>query len=138
MLNAKASCLCGDVNITTKEVNPQFSVCHCETCRNWGGGPFFSLQCGTDVTIKGSENITMYASSEWATRGFCSACGTHLFYKLNKTGEYHMPVGIFKNLSGLEMNMQYFSDRKPDYYCFSNETKAMTKAEIMAYFASDV
>jgi hypothetical protein len=36
------------------------------------------------------------------------------------------------------MVMQYFSDQKPDYYCFSNETKEMTSAEIMAYFAAEV
>lgn len=139
MLNAKASCLCGDVQITAQEVNPQFSVCHCDTCRNWGGGPFFSLQCGTNVDIKGREKVSLYDSSAWASRGFCSTCGTHLFYKLNKTGEYHMPVGIFKDLKDqdLAMNMQYFSDTKPDYYCFSNKTKEMTRAEIMAYFAAD-
>lgn len=140
MLNAKASCLCGSIQITAQEVNHQFSVCHCNTCRNWGGGPFFSLQCGTGVDIKGSEKVTMYASSAWASRGFCPTCGTHLFYKLNKTDEYHMPVGIFKDLKAqdLEMSMQYFSDIKPDYYGFSNKTKEMTKAEIMQSFAADV
>ena len=49
-----------------------------------------------------------------------------------------MSVGIFSNLDGIEMDMQYFSDQRPDYYCFSNETKEMTRAEIMAYFASAV
>ncbi len=33
------------------------------------------------------------------------------------------------------MNMQYFSDKRPSYYCFSNQTNEMTEAEIMAYFA---
>jgi hypothetical protein len=34
--------------------------------------------------------------------------------------------------------MQYFSDQRPNYYCFSNETKEMTKDEIMAYFAKNI
>lgn len=59
----------------------------------------------------------------------------HLIYKTHKTGEYNMPVGIFQSLQGLEMEMQYFSDQRPDYYCFSNDTKQMTKTEIMVYFA---
>ena len=109
---------------------------HCETCRSWGGGPFFALQCGTDVDIAGEEKVSVYQSSPWASRGFCSDCGTHLFYRLNKTGEYNMPVGLFPRLEGLVMNMQYFSDKKPDYYCFSNKTKEMTEADIQAYFAS--
>ena len=49
-----------------------------------------------------------------------------------------MPVGMFYNLKGLEMDMQYFSDMRPNYYCFSNTTKEMTTDEIMAYFSSDI
>jgi hypothetical protein len=130
------SCLCGSVKIKTAMVNPKFTVCHCETCRSWGGGPFFAVQCGADVDIEGIEKVSVYPSSAWASRGFCSDCGTHLFYQLNKTGEYNMPVGLFPRLKGLEMKMQYFSDKRPDYYCFSNETNEMTEADIQAYFAS--
>jgi len=130
------SCLCGSVNIKVKTINPKFTVCHCDTCRSWGGGPFFAVQCGVDVDIQGEEKVSVYQSSPWASRGFCFDCGTHLFYRLNKTGEYNMPVGLFPTLKGLEMNMQYFSDKRPDYYCFSNTTKEMTAADIQAYFAS--
>jgi len=49
-----------------------------------------------------------------------------------------MPIGMFSNLKGLEMDMQYFSDMRPNYYCFSNETKERTTAEIMAYFAAKI
>lgn len=135
MLNSTASCLCGGVKITASEINPKFTVCHCSSCRTWGGAPFFAVQCGTNVTIEGSEKVKTYESSSWASRGFCSDCGTHLFFKLKASGAYNMPVGLFPNLKDLEMDMQYFSDRRPDYYCFSNETKEMTKAEIMTYFA---
>ena len=134
----EASCLCGDVKIDVANVNPKFTVCHCDTCRNWGGGPFFAVQCGTDVEIEGTEKIKEYDSSPWASRGFCSTCGTHLFYRLKKTGSYNMPVGLFPKIKNLVMTMQYFSDQRPDYYCFSNQTKEMTEAEIKAYFSSEV
>ncbi|EAS43197.1 hypothetical protein P3TCK_09773 [Photobacterium profundum 3TCK] len=49
-----------------------------------------------------------------------------------------MPVGLFPQLEGLVMNIQYFSDQRPEYYCFSNNTTEMTEAEITAYFASQV
>ncbi|PVZ69674.1 GFA family protein [Pelagibaculum spongiae] len=136
--NCQAECLCGAVKITVAAVNPQFTVCHCDTCRRWGGGPFFAVQCGEDVSFSGEESITRYASSDWATRGFCSQCGSHLFYQLNKTSSYNMPIGLFSQLDAPKMSMQYFSDQRPDYYCFSNKTKQMTTAEIMAYFSSEV
>ncbi|MBU2880478.1 GFA family protein [Psychrosphaera sp. B3R10] len=138
MLNAKASCLCGNVKITANEINPKFTVCHCDSCRVWGGAPFFAVQCGTNVEFEGENNITMFDSSSWASRGFCAQCGTHLFYKLKTSGEYNMPVGFFQDLTDLTMDMQYFSDQRPAYYCFSNQTKEMTKAEIMEYFANKI
>ncbi len=138
MSKSATSCLCGSVKITVENVNPQFTVCHCESCRAWGGAPFFAVQCGTDVKIEGTEKVKMYNSSDWADRGFCTDCGTHLFFKFKKSGEYNMPVGLFPDLKGLEMSMQYFSDQRPDYYCFSNETKELTRDEIISYFASEL
>ncbi|PKF48668.1 GFA family protein [Enterovibrio nigricans] len=134
MAHSKTSCLCGQVKITAEEVNPKFTVCHCQSCRTWGGAPYFAVKCGTKVKIEGEDNIKMYESSSWASRGFCSECGTHLFYKLKATGEYNMPVGLFSDLPDLEMDMQYFSDARPSYYCFRDETKEMITAEIMAFF----
>ncbi|WP_289029057.1 GFA family protein [uncultured Paraglaciecola sp.] len=138
MLSSNASCLCGAVTMLARSINPKFTVCHCESCRGWGGAPFFAVQCGTNIEIEGASKIKMYNSSSWASRGFCTECGTHLFFKFNESGDYNMPIGIFKNIEGLEMDMQYFSDQKPDYYCFSNQTKEMTKAEIMAHFAAAI
>ena len=132
----ETSCLCGAVKITASEINPRFTVCHCDSCRTWGGAPYFAVQCGTAVAMTGEENVTTYDSSTWARRGFCAKCGTHLFYQVKETGDYNMPVGLFPALEGLEMDMQYFSDQRPGYYCFSNNTKEMTRAEIMAFFAS--
>ncbi|NRB36980.1 MAG: GFA family protein [Pseudomonadales bacterium] len=137
-LNAQTRCLCGAVKITVDKINPEFTVCHCESCRVWSGAPYFAVQCGSAVKIEGQQKVTEYQSSSWASRGFCSDCGTHLFFKMHKSGEYNMPVGLFQHLEGLKMDMQYFSDQRPDYYCFSNETKEMTKAEIMDYFAADI
>ncbi len=137
MAHAETSCLCGQVKITAEEINPKFTVCHCQSCRTWGGAPYFAVKCGTKVRIEGEEHIKMYESSTWASRGFCSECGTHLFYKFKATGEYNMSLGLFSNLPELEMEMQYFSDVRPSYYCFANETQEMTTAEIMAYFGKE-
>jgi len=138
MPKQETSCVCGSVKITANSLNPKFTVCHCDSCRAWGGAPFFAVQCGTDVQFEGADNIKEYNSSAWAARGFCRECGTHLFYKLKKTGEFNMPVGLFPDAEGLEMVMQYFSDQRPSYYCFSNKTEEMTREEIFAHFASEI
>jgi hypothetical protein len=134
----KANCLCGSITIKVGEIDPKFTVCHCSSCRKWGGGPLFMISCGTNVEFEGRQFVREYDSSAWATRGFCSNCGTHLFSRFKKNDSYNIPVGLFPDIEGLEMSMQYFIDLKPEYYCFSNETPKMTEKEIFAHFASEI
>lgn len=133
-----ASCLCHKVKVQVEAIVPGVHACHCQSCRGWGGGPLFAVQCGSEVTFEGAEHIQEYDSSPWAKRGFCQVCGTHLYFRLKKAGTYNMPVGIFKDLGELEMTMQYYIDKKPDYYCFSQQTETMTEAEIHSLFADEI
>ncbi len=131
----EGTCLCGKVKIDAREASNEVGACHCGSCRRWGGGPFIELNCGTQVTITGEEHVTRYRSSEWAERGFCSACGTHLFYHLTGPGQYMIPVGVFTTDDNLKFESQVFIEEKPGYYQFANETHNMTGAELFAKFA---
>ena len=77
----------------------------------------------------------MYRSSEWAERGFCHLCGSHLFYLLQATRQHMVPVGLFDACEGLEFDQQVFIDEKPAYYNFANETENLTGAELFAKHA---
>jgi hypothetical protein len=103
-------------------------------CRTWGGGPLLAVDCGTEVEIDGEEKITVFDSSAWAERGFCSICGTHVFYRLKQNGQVIMSAGIFEDQTGFTFDHQVFIDEKPDYYDFANETENMTGAEVFARF----
>jgi len=132
---ATGKCLCGGVNITVKAMSNEVGVCHCGSCRRWTGGPLFAVDCGTDVSFGGEELISVFDSSEWAQRGFCSKCGSHLFYRLKESGLYIMPAGLFEGDEQLVLDHQVFIDEKPEYYSFANETSTMTGAEVFAIFA---
>jgi hypothetical protein len=131
----KGSCLCKAVSISTTNMSNLVGACHCNMCRNWGGGAFLAVDCGSDVSFEGEENIGVYQSSEWAERGFCQKCGSHLFYKFKQNNQYFIPAGLFDNSGGLIFDHQVFIDEKPEYYTFANETKNMTGAELFAQFA---
>ena len=131
---AKGSCLCSLVSLSTTTKNHHVAACHCSMCRKWGGGALLAVECGSDVSFKGEENIGIYQSSEWAERGFCEKCGSHLFYRLKQNNQYYIPVGIFDNDEGLVFEHQVFIDEKPEYYSFANQTKNMTGAELLAQF----
>ncbi len=130
------SCLCGTVQFTAHRTANKVGACHCEMCRKWGGGPFLELNCGTEVSFKGEDAITVYTSSDWAERGFCSNCGSHLFYRLKESGQHMVPVGLFDDQHDLVFEHQVFIDKKPEFYSFSNKTKNMTEAEVFAMFGS--
>ncbi|MCK5791648.1 MAG: GFA family protein [Ketobacter sp.] len=94
-----------------------------------------AIDCGSNVQFDDQENIVAYASSDWAERGFCKQCGTHLFYRLKQTGQYIMPVGLLEGDINFDFDHQIFIDEKPAYYSFSNKTEDMTGAEVFAKFS---
>ncbi len=133
---AKGSCLCGSVHFFVKNPNKSIDACHCGMCRKWGGGPFMTVDCGSNVTFEGEDNISIYDSSEWAERGFCKKCGSHLIYRLKESRQHMIPAGLFDNQEGFVFDLQVFIDKKPPYYCFANKTKNMTEAEVFEKYGS--
>lgn len=133
-VEAKGTCLCCQTQINVTNLDKKIGTCHCGSCRKWGGGPLLAVDCGTEVSFNGEENISVFNSSDWAERGFCKHCGTHLFYRLKSNGQYIMPVGLFGDVEGLVFDHQIFIEEKPDYYQFANKTKNMTGAEVFAQF----
>lgn len=129
---ANGHCVCGAVQFTAKSMQTSVGACHCKSCRRWGGGPYMPVDCGTDVSFDGEENISIFASSEWAERGFCKQCGSHLFYRLKATQQHLMAVGLFDDDHPFVFDHQVFIDEKPLYYSFANTTSDKTGAELFA------
>ena len=134
LIEAKGSCLCGAIRATAKTASKDVGACHCSMCRKWTGGPLLAVDCGTVVSFEGKENIAVFDSSEWAERGFCRKCGSHLFYRLKESQQYIMSVGLFEDDKMFVLHHQIFIDEKPTFYRFANETKNMTGAEVFAKY----
>lgn len=129
-------CLCGAVTFTAASADNDLNACHCGMCRRWSGGPFMALSCGSEVDFAGEENIAVFDSSDWAERGFCKQCGSHLFYRLKDSAEMEIPVGLFEdNSEDINFKQQVFIDRKPNYYSFADQTETMTEQQIIEKYA---
>lgn len=135
LIEGNGTCLCGAVRINATNISKNVGACHCAMCRRWGGGPLMAVECGTEVSFKGKENIAVFNSSEWAERGFCSKCGSHLFYRLRENKQYIIPVGLFDENDKFIFDHQVFIDKKPSFYSFANKTNEMTEAEVFAKYA---
>ncbi|WP_037982610.1 GFA family protein [Thauera sp. 27] len=130
----KGRCLCGAVNLISPDVK-EIGACHCGFCRRWGGGPLLAVHCGPDVQFEGAQHISVFSSSEWAERGFCSRCGTHLYYKLLSTGAHFVPAGVFDS-TDFEIVTQVYIDRKPGYYALANQTPTLTERQVIERYSS--
>lgn len=128
------SCLCGAVTIKSTAPMETFCACHCVMCRKWAGGPYMEVECADGITIEGGEHITNYNSSEWAERGFCKQCGSHLYYHLKNMDKYHVSIGLFADSIDPKLTEQVFIDKKPSGYSFKEQTTDYTEKQVFEMF----
>jgi hypothetical protein len=135
MKTLKGGCLCGAVRFSAEDVETEHHACHCGMCRRWSGGaPFFGARAKS-VAFEGAEGIGRYASSDWAERGFCKACGSTLFYFLKPMKSYSMSVGAFDDQSPFRLVLELFIDKKPGGYDLAGDHPRWTEAETFARLA---
>ena len=132
----KGQCLCGQIKVQLIKIKPEVGVCHCKMCRQWSGAPYMSIEAGQNFEISETDSLVVYDSSEWAQRGFCTQCGTHIFYRLKASNDHYFPVGLFEDSTQLMLDHELFIDRKPSFYNFSEDTKKLSSEDVMAMFNS--
>jgi len=126
----KGACVCGAVTFEADVAEQHYLACHCATCRCWGG-PAMVITV-SDLRIDDAAPVKTYDSSSYGQRGFCSECGSHLFWKMKDDSLIHLFVGALDSSDDLEFGTQIFIDSKPAHYTFGNDTKTMTGAEVFA------
>ncbi|WP_060483547.1 GFA family protein [Pseudomonas sp. NBRC 111119] len=124
-LETSGSCLCGATRLKVSFDHADVSACHCSMCRKWTGGPLLVVHCNQPPAFEGLTP-GVYDSSDWAQRGFCSQCGTHLFYRLRANDSYAVPVGLLDGELNWQFSLQIFIEQKPGWYCFANQTTSLT------------
>lgn len=113
----QGSCLCGAVSFEVAGELPAPDACHCRMCRKQSGHVFAS----TDVpraalTVRGAERVTWFKSSERVRRGFCSVCGSTLFWDPPARDWIAVAMGAFDGATGTRLAKHIFVAEKGDYY----------------------
>jgi len=110
-------CYCGRVRYRVSGVSREVVECHCSQCRKQSGHRYAATGARTsDVEIKGAANITWFRASPDAERGFCSTCGSHLFWKQSTRDHMGILAASVDEPSGLRLAKHIFVDDKGDYY----------------------
>lgn len=111
------SCLCGAVSYEVDcELNSP-DACHCTKCRKASGHYYAGTDVPKDkVTIHGEQNVTWFQSSEKVKRGFCSTCGSQLFFFPLFRDWISISMGTFDKPTNTKLAIHIFVDDKGDYY----------------------
>jgi hypothetical protein len=130
------SCLCKAVKYNVTLDSEKMHVCHCNICQKWHGGPGLSIKCSEDLKITGEDKLTWYKSSDHGYRGFCSECGSSLFFKAPSVEYYAVTAGTLNSQENLGIENHIFIDKKPSYYDFSDEAPRLTEQEFLEYIGA--
>ncbi|MEZ5932471.1 MAG: GFA family protein [Alphaproteobacteria bacterium] len=111
------SCLCGAVRYRITGPLRQVVGCHCRQCRKQTG----HYMAATCVKMRYFEMIEerglkWYRASDMATRGFCSECGSTLFWKPDDDDRIAIAAGSLDGATGLTLEAHIFVADKGDYY----------------------
>lgn len=111
------SCLCGAVRIHVSQPLAASDACHCTQCRKQSGHYFASTNVPRSaLTIEGADNVAWYRSSEKVRRGFCTTCGSVLFWDPLEHDWTSIAMGAFDNPTGTHLEIHIFTADKGDYY----------------------
>lgn len=107
----KGSCLCGEVRFSYTGPSLWCAHCHCSMCQRAHGAPLVTWVGVPENALKmeGDDHLRWYESSRDAQRGFCTNCGSSLFFRSSRwPGEIHV---VRPNIDG-EI------DREPSAHVF--------------------
>ena len=113
----KGSCLCGAVRFEVVSPLKPPDACHCSQCRRQSGHYWASTDVSRDaLTIDGEDRLSWYRSSDKVRRGFCSTCGSVLFWDPIGRGRIAIAMGAFDSPTGTRLEKHIFTADKGDYY----------------------
>ena len=130
MPSFEGHCLCGSVRFSVRQPTIFCAHCHCRFCRmahgaafvTWVGVPEqqFTLAAGTEL-------LSWYQSSIQSRRGFCSKCGSTMFYTSNVSpGEIHIARPYIDGDIGHDPEAHVFFDQRVHWITVSDSLPRIT------------
>jgi len=110
-------CLCGAVRYEATGPFRGVVVCHCGQCRKWHGAApgYTAVDKPRFALTSGEDSLRWYRSSPSATRGFCAACGSSLFWQGDGRAHISIAAGTLDGPTGLAIKAHFMPEFKADY-----------------------
>lgn len=122
VIERSGRCACGAVRFHLTSAPTDVVACHCESCRRWSGYYWAATHVARDALVMAAdETLTWWASSDIAERGFCSRCGSSLFYRRHGVDRVSVAPGALSKPTGLAITAHICVAEAGDYYAIDPE-----------------
>lgn len=116
---ACGSCFCGAVRFSATLPSKWCAHCHCSMCRKTHGAGYVTwvgFEADQVRMTDGEDILTWFDSSENAQRGFCSTCGSSMFFRSERwQGELHIALGCMDEAVDRQPQANAFFDKHVDW-----------------------
>jgi len=113
-------CLCGAVRYRLQPPLRSVIACHCRQCRRTSGNYVSATAVPREkFALSNDDGLKWYRSSNSARRGFCSECGSSLFWDHDARDTMTIMSGTIDGNTGLTTVAHICVADKGDYYALN-------------------
>jgi hypothetical protein len=117
----RGGCLCGAVRYRVAGAMRPIIACHCRECRRQSGHYYAATQAPAEtVEIADGGTLRWYRASTQAARGFCTNCGSSLFFQRDGSPGLTILAGSLDEPHGLELIGHIYVSEKGPYYALDD------------------
>lgn len=112
------ACMCGAVSFTVAGPMRDVYNCHCDRCRRFTGHHMAATAAPpSSVHFETNESLTWYVAAEGVEYGFCSRCGSSLFWRTASTPQkLCITAGSLDQPTGLITTRAWYVAEAGDYH----------------------
>ncbi len=121
-MSVKGSCDCQGVVFELIGELRDVVFCHCSQCRKTSGHYWAATQVPkVNLNLIKTTSLSWYDSSDKARRGFCSVCGSSMFYERKGIDKISVSAGSLEIPTSLDRMRHIYVASKGDYYDISDD-----------------
>ena len=121
-MSVKGSCDCQGVVFELIGELRDVVFCHCSQCRKASGHYWAATQVSkANLNLIKATSLSWYDSSDKARRGFCSVCGSSMFYERKGIDKISVSAGSLEIPTSLDRMRHIYVASKGDYYDISDD-----------------
>ena len=110
-------CACGGVRYEVRGPLREIIACHCEQCRRTSGHFVAATACRRCAfCLPMSDTLMWFVAVPGFRRGFCSECGSSLFFEEVGGERVSIAAGSLDEPQGLKLAHHIFVAEAADYY----------------------